>query len=339
MVHVMVTWSPRSKFDPDAPRGLQLWAEILENFQDERDQCYCWWGKVSDSGNLGMTEDDVNLFNQQIKREKESDHKETHLYMFCPDPILGSPSLHVGLVVEVRGKDDNLRTEPHSPNFFERVEKPIPFWFKMTDIRVIPPKRLNDLLIYPQGTAYDPNTNHAMPLLLQETPQKTFFAEKVLKEIGWKHGWEQILNEGPAMSRPVHKKISIEEGSIYNYRNLFGDYLKSAKEIRIVDPYIRKPYQTQNIVDLLSLVREPRKTRVTLETRYEEGMEAGSRRLLDDLNAELVGKGFDFSWSFEPSIHDRFIETERWEIYLGRGLDFVSKGKTKRCNIFFVQKC
>lgn len=133
--------------------------------------------------------------------------------------------------------------------------------------------------------------------------------------------------------------ISVEAGDAYNYRNLFGNYLKSAREICIVDPYIRKPYQTRNIADLLSLVRDPSKTRVTLETMYDEGMEAFSKSVLDDLKAEMVGRGFDFKWSFDPSIHDRFIETERWEIYLGRGLDFISKeGKTKRCNIFFVQK-
>jgi hypothetical protein len=336
MVHAMVTWSPRSKFDPDAPRGLALWAEILETNQG--DQCYCWWGKVSDSGNVGMTQKDVELLNRQIQHEERAGHRETHLYMFCPDPILGSPSLHVGLVVEVRGEDNGLKTDPHSPNFFERVTRPVPFWFKMTDIRIIPPKRLNDLLIFSQGRAYDPNTTHAMPLLLKEHPQKTFFAEKILEKSGWKQGWEQILYEGPAMLRPVHKKISIEEGRIYNYRNLFGDYLKSAREIRIWDPYIRKPYQIQNIVDLLGLVREPRKTRATLETMYEERMEDASRRLLNELKAELLGKGFDFNWKFDPSFHDRLIETEKWEIYLGRGLDFISNGKTKRCNIFFVQK-
>ena len=231
-----------------------------------------------------------------------------------------------------------MKTDPHTPKFFERVKDPVPFWFRMTDIRVIPPKRINDLRVFPQGTAYDPNTNHAMPLLLKENPQRTFFAEKTLNESGWIYWWKQILYGGPSMFPPVHKMISIQEGSVYNYPNLFGEYLKSAKEIRIVDPYIRKSYQTRNIVDVLSLVREPRKTRVKLETMYDEGMEAVGRKLLDDLKMEMVGKGFDFRWSFDQSIHDRFIETERWEIYLGRGLDFISHGKTKRCNIFFVQK-
>lgn len=339
MVHAMVSWSPRSTLDPDAHRGVSLWAEILANFEDQVDQRYCWWGKVSVGGDLGMTQEHVELLNRQIQREKASGGKETHLYMFSADPRLGAPSLHVGLLAEVRGEDDRLREDLHSPRLLERVKYRIPFWFKVTDIRGIPPKRIDDLLIYPKEKPFDPNTKIPMPLLLKENPQKTFFGEKTLKESGWKYWWKQILHGGPTTFPPVHKMISIEEGSVYNYKNLFGDYLKSAKEIRIIDPYIRTPYQARNIVDLLGLVREPRKTRVTLETMYEEWMEDASRRLLNDLKAELVGKGFDFSWRFDPSIHDRLIETERWEIYLGRGLDFISKeGKTKRCNIFFVQK-
>jgi hypothetical protein len=337
-VHAMVSWSPRTTFDPDAPRGIALWAEILETFEHQDNERYCWWGKVSVGGDLGMTQGHVEFLNRQIQRERESGGKETHLYIFSADPKLGVPSLHVGLVVKVRGEDDLLRTDPHSPRFFERVKHRIPFWFKVTDIRNIPPKRIDDLLIYPTGISFDPNRKIPMPLLLKEYPQKTFFAERTLKESGWRHWWEQILYGGPSIFPPVHKMISLEEGSIYNYKNLFGEYLKSAKVIRIVDPYIRKPYQTRNIADLLGLVRQPMKTTVTLETMYDEGMDAASRELLDQLKDELTGKGFDFSWRFDPSVHDRCIETEKWEIYLGRGLDFISNGKTKRCNIFFVQK-
>ena len=96
MVHAMVTWSPRPELDPDAPRGLQLWAEILDNFQTQGDLCHCWWGKVSRSGNLGMTENDINLLNRQIEHEKGSDQKETHLYMFCPIQYWEQPVFTLG---------------------------------------------------------------------------------------------------------------------------------------------------------------------------------------------------------------------------------------------------
>jgi hypothetical protein len=38
--------------------------------------------------------------------------------------------------------------------------------------------------------------------------------------------------------------------------------------------------------------------------------------------SSLERKGFAFSYQFDPEIHDRMIETEDWQIVLGRGLDF-----------------
>ena len=165
LIHAMVTWSPRSTFDPDAPRGITLWAEILDSFERQRDQCHCWWGKVSVGGDLGMTQDDIQLLNRQIEQEKMAGGRETHLYIYSADPKLGAPSLHVGLLVEVRGEDDRLRKDPHAPRFFERVEYRIPFWFKVTDIRSIPPKRIDDLSIYSTDKPFDPNTKIPMPVL------------------------------------------------------------------------------------------------------------------------------------------------------------------------------
>jgi hypothetical protein len=339
-VHALVTWTPSAGLDPDAARGVSLWAEILEKFENDRSQCYCWWGKVSVGGDLGMTQEDVQTLSHQLELEKDSQGSETHLYIYSADPKQGRLSLHVGLLSEIRGKDDQLRYDLHSPMFFQRLENyPIPFWFKLTDIRVIAVKRMADLLLHPGGNEFDPNTKTPMPHLVTEKPHtKTFFAEKLLKEGGWRHWWKEILYGGPANFPPIHKMISVEDGSDYNYQNLFAEYLKKAKEIKIVDPYVRQRHQKENVLALLGLIRQPRGVRVQLLTMHDEGMEANSRRLLDDLKDELLRQGFEFNWAFDPSIHDRLIETERWEIYLGRGLDFISKGKTKKCNIFFVQK-
>jgi hypothetical protein len=50
---------------------------------------------------------------------------------------------------------------------------------------------------------------------------------------------------------------------------------------------------------------------------------AASRARLDDLQARLKSRGMSFSYEFDPKQHDRFLETEQWEIVLGRGLDFL----------------
>ncbi len=171
-----------------------------------------------------------------------------------------------------------------------------------------------------------------------EKHNRTWFTEEKLRESQWKHWWHEILYGGPQNFAPIRKMISIEEGDVYNFKNLFRDYLKDSKDIRVIDPYIRRPIQTSNLVDLLSLVKQPRETKVKLVTMYDDGREAECRQLLEQVRTELLATGFDFEWAFDPSIHDRMVETERWEIYLGRGLDFISNGRTKKCNIFFIQK-
>ncbi len=337
MTHAWVTWSPNPKKDPDFPRGIGLWAEILERDVRAGKSPYCWWGKVSVTGNLGMDDSDVNMLNDQISRERMSHGCETHLYIYSGDPKLWAPSLHVGLVEEVRGKDDGLRNDIHSPNFFARIRFPVPFWFKLTDLRVLPVKQI-DNLTFQSGKEFDPNDNVAVPCLMLEKYQRTWFAKEKLRESRWNHWWHEILYGGPQNFAPIRKMISIEEGEIYNFKNLFGDYLKTAQEIKVIDPYIRNTSQTENVIDLLGLVKQPQETRVKLVTMYDVGREAECRELLDRLRTELVATGFDFEWEFDPSIHDRLIETERWEIYLGRGLDFISNGRTKKCNVFFVQR-
>ncbi len=320
---------------------MALWGDIFEKFEGNGSECYSWWGKISKTEiDPVMEKEGIVILTKQIQAHRASGSGETHLYMYCADFPNRAPSLHVGHVIEVRPEDGVQRDDPHVPEFYRRIKFPVPFWFKLADIRIIQLKRLDDLVFYPQGKPFDANVSFLTPKLLIEKPPKHFFAHRVLERSGWSAWWKECLHGAVDNFPQIHHMISVPDGSTYfNYKNLFGDYLKLAKEIRISDPYIRKPYQARNVEDLLSLVKEPRKTQVELETMYDEGMEAASRRLLDDLKDVLVGKGFDFKWILNPLIdHDRFIETERWEIYLGRGLDFIFQGRTKRCNIFFVQK-
>jgi hypothetical protein len=62
-----------------------------------------------------------------------------------------------------------------------------------------------------------------------------------------------------------------------------------------------------------------------------------------------IPKGIKFSYTFDPQIHDRFIETEQWQIILGRGLDLyyppesgrahLSQARqAKKCRIIFLSK-
>jgi ATP-dependent helicase YprA (DUF1998 family) len=135
------------------------------------------------------------------------------------------------------------------------------------------------------------------------------------------------------------------------YQSLFGSYIGQARSIRIVDPYVRLEFQVRNIEDLLGVVREPKGCRVELVTMFERNEKFGlseesrSRERLDALKSRLERKGFQFAYRFDPEMHDRMIETENWQIVLGRGLDFYYPPepgqRTRRargCKIIYIPR-
>ena len=40
------------------------------------------------------------------------------------------------------------------------------------------------------------------------------------------------------------------------YKDLFGNYLRTVKEICITAPFIRQPYQIDNLVDFIQIVKD-----------------------------------------------------------------------------------
>jgi hypothetical protein len=155
-----------------------------------------------------------------------------------------------------------------------------------------------------------------------------------------------------APKQEEYKVIDIEDGDPgRNYQNVFGTYLAAARSIRLIDPYVRQEFQVRNVEDLLASVRDPKGCRVELVTMYERNDRYGlseevrSRERLDALKARLERKGFLFAYRFDPEIHDRMIETENWQIVLGRGLDFYyppepgqAARRARRCRIIYIPK-
>lgn len=113
-----------------------------------------------------------------------------------------------------------------------------------------------------------------------------------------------------------------------SYENLFGDYLRNAEEIHVVDPYIRQFYQVKNLQELCQLMYRYKspgdEVRIKLITTAKEEEFADVEKLLCQLEASLYGSGIDLTFDIEPdrSLHDRYIETnDGYKIILGRGLD------------------
>ena len=168
---------------------------------------------------------------------------------------------------------------------------------------------------------------------------------------------EEYENNKHSNSRPrikplVAKTISIREnqGGV-TYKDLFGDYLRTAKKINITDPFIRQPYQIDNLVDFIQMVKDVTTVQDTvsihLSTQNDDDEKVAE--IIDsfnDLADELLPMGIEFTYDFKAD-HDRLIKTDTgWTIALGRGLDIYEKfsrfslsrcnQKNRRCKAFNV---
>jgi ATP-dependent Lon protease len=167
---------------------------------------------------------------------------------------------------------------------------------------------------------------------------------------------ETPSNEDGKSPRPrikplVSKTISIREnqGGV-TYKDLFGDYLRTAKEINVTDPFVRLPYQIDNLVDFIQMVKDittQDNVKIHLSTQNEDDEKVAE--VIDsfnDLADELLPIGIEFTYDFKAD-HDRFIRTDTgWTITLGRGLDIYEKfgrfslsrsnQKARRCKAFNV---
>ena len=145
----------------------------------------------------------------------------------------------------------------------------------------------------------------------------------------------------PRIKPLVAKTISIREnqGGV-TYKDLFGDYLRTAKEINVTDPFIRQPYQIDNLVDFIQMVKDVSTVQDTVKIHLSTQNDDDEKvaEVIDsfnDLADELLPMGIEFTFDFKAD-HDRFIQTDTgWTIVLGRGLDIYEKfGRfsLSRCN-------
>lgn len=162
----------------------------------------------------------------------------------------------------------------------------------------------------------------------------------------------KMAGSRPRIKPLVAKTISIREnqGGV-TYKDLFGDYLRTAKEICITDPYIRQPYQIDNLVDFIQMVKDvsTRQDTIKIHLSTQNDDDEKVAEVIDsfnDLADELLPMGIEFTYDFKAD-HDRFIKTDTgWTIALGRGLDIYEKfnryslcrsnQKNRRCKAFNV---
>ncbi len=127
-----------------------------------------------------------------------------------------------------------------------------------------------------------------------------------------------------------HQKIIRDNQRGISYENLFGVYLEDSTDIKVIDPYIRLPYQLRNFMEFARLVSEKKETDVEaklhLVTSNNEDFIEGAKDAFSQMTYSLETIGILFTYEFDDNIHDRSIISDNgWKIVLGRGLDIWQK--------------
>ena len=134
----------------------------------------------------------------------------------------------------------------------------------------------------------------------------------------------------PKKKQLASKFIEIRANqSNVSYKKLFGDYLETAKHIVITDPYIRAPFQIDNLVEFIQTAREcsEHSEELSIEVHTQNGDDKVPEMIdtFDELKDELAAVGIEFSYYFDAD-HDRNITLDNgWKINLSRGLDIYEK--------------
>ncbi|MHA1765519.1 MAG: BREX system Lon protease-like protein BrxL [Promethearchaeota archaeon] len=129
--------------------------------------------------------------------------------------------------------------------------------------------------------------------------------------------------------KPIETTIHIKEGGTgYSYQNLFYPYLKNAKYIKIVDPYIRLEYQIKNFIAFCEMLApDEGLVEIHLVTQSENQLQQLEQvEKFEELQKNLIKFRIKFTFEFNDIIHDRVIEADNgWRIKPGRGLDIFQK--------------
>ncbi|TQO36594.1 ATP-dependent Lon protease [Arenibacter algicola] len=126
------------------------------------------------------------------------------------------------------------------------------------------------------------------------------------------------------------QKIIRDNQSGISYGLLFGAYLIGATDVKVIDPYVRLPYQLRNFMEFAKLLSEQKDPEVDVKlhlvTSNNEDYIEGAKEAFEQMTYSLESIGILFSYEFDDFIHDRSIVMDNgWKIVLGRGLDIWQK--------------
>lgn len=140
---------------------------------------------------------------------------------------------------------------------------------------------------------------------------------------------QKLRQEAPKKAA-IEGEVSIRDNQVgIDYKHLFEAYLKGACSIKIVDPYIRLPYQMRNFMEFIKLILEIKgeeEVSVHLVTNNNEDYIANVKEAFGEISESAIHLGINFTYEFDEAIDDRFILLDNgWKIVLSKGLDIFQK--------------
>jgi ATP-dependent Lon protease len=172
----------------------------------------------------------------------------------------------------------------------------------------------------------------------EEKRYPRFFRQEGLQDDRTESGRRQYEEEQEKANKkdvePNHFTVTENQTGV-SYTRLFGDYLKGAKRIEIVDPYIRRTWQIRNLIEFIQVVlavkEDGEEVNVHLITDNGETSRIELEQHFGDLQDSLmnVDVNFTFDIATDKKLHARSITTDTgWKILLDRGLDIFQRHNT-----------
>lgn len=164
---------------------------------------------------------------------------------------------------------------------------------------------------------------------------------------------EEVPAPEPEKEEPklASKHIDIRENQKgVSYKSLFGDYMRTAKKMTVIDPYVRAVFQVDNLVDLIRTFVESTKEleglQIELHTNETDEKLPALIDNLDQIKDDLERYNIEFTYAFDAD-HDRCIKLDNgWRMVLSRGIDIFEKfdrfslsnqrQELRRCRAFSV---
>ena len=160
--------------------------------------------------------------------------------------------------------------------------------------------------------------NDAEDEVAAQAVSETLLQQPVVNTIEKSDKDTETLLEGNVTFQENCKGVSFDK--------LLVPYLKGAKSISIIDPYLRNYWQIRNLMELLEglikIKAVDEEITIDVLTMIDDFGHEKQLDFFEQMIAAVMPAGIHLNYRFDETIHDREITTDTgWKIILGRGLD------------------